>query len=157
MFNSAIMALQNELGRLCEAATANFDKTPEASKASGEYLKELIENEQCEIGRVNATLNFLIAEREKAKQEMCTHPADKVVEKKNSDCAHCTECGKTLDWFCPESPDKQCHYYTNQDDKGYYVTLRSGERHYFKNYTKSDSQDETDDSCLFCGAPNERK
>lgn len=161
MFNAAIGALQNELDRLCKAATANFEQTPEALKAAEGYVKELLENEQCEIGRVNATLNFMISSRDdmslSAKQEMCTHPAEKVGEKKNSDCAHCTECDKTLGWFCPESPDKQCHYYTSKDDKGYYVELRSGERHYFNNYKKSDQDDETDDSCLFCGEPDERK
>jgi hypothetical protein len=41
---------------------------------------------------------------------------------------HCVICGEDFGWWCPNSPDHYCHY-----DKG------------------------NDDSCDYCGQPDERK
>lgn len=70
--------------------------------------------------------------------------------------AWCEVCGEHFGWYCPKSPDHGCHYFS---DNGI-VTLNDGTtmqcppdedgEPYSGDY-------ETDDCCIFCGAPNERK
>jgi hypothetical protein len=65
--------------------------------------------------------------------------------------AICTVCNRNFGWYCPDSPDHVCHYYS-QDGK---ITLVDGteipvpEGH--------DKIGESDDWCIFCGEPDERK
>lgn len=55
-------------------------------------------------------------------------------------------------WDCEVSPDGKCHYYTNDSGK---IELYTGaevdppEGH--------DPKNESDDWCIFCGNPEERK
>lgn len=81
----------------------------------------------------------------------------------------CNICNEHFGHYCPESPDHGCHYYT--EDDGLHVKLFTGEivrkpidPHDPTNWagqmiTVDDNckQWETDDVCLFCGAPDERK
>jgi hypothetical protein len=55
-------------------------------------------------------------------------------------------------WDCPESPDKKCHYFTNEAGK---VVLKKGVE--VDPPQGHDSDNESDDWCIFCGAPEERK
>jgi len=59
-------------------------------------------------------------------------------------------------WYCPDSIDHHCHYYTERDDKGYYVELVNGDKLY-KLPEDHDPDYETDDDCIFCHDPEERK
>lgn len=68
-----------------------------------------------------------------------------------SDSACCTLCDRNFGWYCSESKDKCCHYFS---DKGK-VELITGElvdvpRHH-------DQYGENYDECIFCGDPEERK
>ena len=81
----------------------------------------------------------------------------------------CEVCDKHFGHYCPESPDHGCHYYT--EDDGLHVKLYTGEiiRKPIDAHDPDDwagrtitvNEDckryETDDSCLFCHAPEERK
>jgi hypothetical protein len=65
--------------------------------------------------------------------------------------ATCRICESHLGWYCPESPDRGCHY-TSEKGKvelsdGTLVDVPAGH----------DDSYETDDSCIFCGQPDERK
>jgi hypothetical protein len=57
-----------------------------------------------------------------------------------------------LGWDCPASPDKKCHYYTTKEKK---VVLNDGR--VVDPPKGHDFEYETDDSCIFCGEPEERK
>lgn len=70
--------------------------------------------------------------------------------------AQCTQCKKYYGWRCKSSPDGVCHYYTSP--RGQEVQLLNGEvdTHRFKT-RDYDVEYETDDCCLYCGSPEERK
>lgn len=76
-----------------------------------------------------------------------------------SESAQCLICNSYFGWRCKISPDQNCHYYTEQDGPNglRYVTLINGQKHYLPLPSNYDNQWETDDSCLFCGMPDERK
>ena len=58
-------------------------------------------------------------------------------------------------WYCPESPDHTCHYFSKFDKAGNkYVNSINGEKIILKG---RNVVYETRDSCLFCGDPDERK
>ena len=54
-------------------------------------------------------------------------------------------------WDCPNSPDGECHYYSH-DNK---VALNNGALHVLP--INHEKDDETEDMCIFCGEPEERK
>jgi hypothetical protein len=68
--------------------------------------------------------------------------------------AECDICGRNFGWYCAESPDHACHYYT-YDRKGTQVQLYDRTLHSLKE--PSDPEYESDDCCLFCNQPDERK
>lgn len=65
--------------------------------------------------------------------------------------AHCTHCDKHFGWFCPDSPDGTCYYFTD-DGK---IHLLGGDKVDPK--PGHDARFESTDTCLFCGNPEERK
>lgn len=62
----------------------------------------------------------------------------------------CVICASDFGWPCNKSPDKVCHYFS---DGAGFVELINGTKH----AVDSDPDNETHDSCLFCGDPEERK
>jgi len=71
--------------------------------------------------------------------------------------AKCKKCKDDLGWYCKSSPDHRCYYFTEVEDETgrLYVELLDGSRSYMK---KDHEQEyETDDCCLFCTLPDERK
>lgn len=81
------------------------------------------------------------------------------------DCAgaECAICGQDFGWWCPDSLDHVCHYYSDsltvEEAKAanttFYVLLIDGT----KCLMPKDYKDtyETEDQCIFCGQPQERK
>lgn len=58
--------------------------------------------------------------------------------------------------YCPDSPDHVCHYFTEKNSvvAGKVALIPAG----FALPTQEiDPERETEDSCLFCGNPDERK
>ena len=79
-------------------------------------------------------------------KKKCNHNITKV-----HDGAVCSICNQHFGWWCPDSPDHSCHYYS-KDGK---VELRNGSLvDVPKNH---DPYYETDDCCIFCENPDERK
>jgi len=61
-------------------------------------------------------------------------------------------------WYCEKSPDHRCYYYTDgKDEQGYYVLDINNNKIYIEGHTDKDEEYESDDCCLFCGQPEERK
>lgn len=84
-------------------------------------------------------------------KELKTHCEHRIG--KSSESAQCDVCGTYFGWYCPRSPDSVCHYETNAD---LMIELIDG------NLSKPGShwdgkKYETDDCCVFCGNPEERK
>lgn len=62
-------------------------------------------------------------------QSECSHEDISVTDYGTADC---NICGKSFNWYCPNSPTLECDY--EQDDGGY-----------------------NDEYCIYCGEPEERK
>lgn len=72
----------------------------------------------------------------------------------------CRWCGRDYGWYCDESPDHTCHYYSEagEDDTYRKVKLTDGTwTQVFMDTTGFGPEGETSSSCLFCGEPYERK
>jgi len=69
----------------------------------------------------------------------------------------CEICGVDFGWHCPVSPDHACHYYSERSVPGMepIVKLNNGGIAYLSSDYEGDW--ETDDCCIFCHQPNERK
>lgn len=106
-------------------------------------LKDRIAKTRGEISALTETLHALI--------RTCTHsqrkPADFGFESET-----CDVCEKHLGWTCPESPDRVCHYYSDDDGT---VKLTSGQS--VPVPEGHNAEFETHDSCIFCHNPEERK
>ena len=88
------------------------------------------------------------------KQLQCPHK--NIVKDDFHDGPRCSDCGKRFDgWFCPDSPDHSCHYFTEEDCKS--VKLITGEMVLVPDHENHAFEYETEDECLFCGQPEERK
>ena len=58
-------------------------------------------------------------------------------------------------WWCDKSPDNSCYYYSDEKDGSRIVELCNGTEVALPK--ELDPEYETDDCCLFCGEPEERK
>lgn len=86
----------------------------------------------------------------------CRHPNEGVRRKGLS--PYCNTCNNYMEgWFCPKSPDKMCYYYSEPTkvDGKFVIALRDGTSFPLGEFHLQDY--ETDDQCLFCGYPEERK
>lgn len=73
---------------------------------------------------------------------------------RSGDSLCCKDCGGDFGWYCPNSPDHKCYYYSEEIDGKRGVTLMNGT---FFVLTSGSKQDESDDWCIFCNGPEERK
>lgn len=71
--------------------------------------------------------------------------------KQRNDYAECTECSTCIGHYCSGSPDKKCHYYSQNKE----LTLQDGTKYQLPEDYEDDY--ETEDCCIFCGEPEERK
>lgn len=67
------------------------------------------------------------------------------------DSAVCKICNIDFGWYCPDSPDNTCYYYTDNGK----IELRNGEKVDLP--VNHSIGNESDDWCIYCGNPNERK
>lgn len=74
--------------------------------------------------------------------------------------AVCEDCNTSFGWWCSDSPDHRCHYFTHEVEayliKARAVELVDGTEHILHEYD-GDTEYETDDDCVFCHMPDERK
>jgi hypothetical protein len=113
----------------------------------------------------NGNEELIIKKAKKLLEGRCFHEI-KIQEPDNegyygsAECIYCDGLGwnSIFTWYCPDSPDHACHYHSDSDGKRRYTTDINGERIYLsKKHTDENARWETDDQCLFCGLPNERK
>ena len=97
-------------------------------KYTNDELKQLIGNINEEIIQKKNELS-LLHDNVKLYRKLCNH-SDLTINDWGS--ADCKICGKHLSWYCPTSPTLECNY--EQEDGSY-----------------------NEDSCRYCGDPEERK
>jgi len=68
--------------------------------------------------------------------------------------AICNICGQDFNWWCEDSPDHVCHYYSSAHDGKVYVLLIDDSETDFQ--STKDPEYESEDECLFCGQPRQR-
>lgn len=134
----------------------------EIEKKKKEF-KEALDAINVKIDKVMIELNPLLEIRDKLK-DSCEHVFG-CEDCNDVDCkcgealsAHCLICGKSSHiWYCPKSPDHVCHYDSRKDEADrLYVELYNGKR-FYKLPEDHDPDNESDDWCIFCGYPDERK
>lgn len=83
----------------------------------------------------------------------CKHPTTSKKEESH----YCQQCKSYVGegWWCPDSPDHHCYYFTEEGFESRYVVLKDGTEYHF--HKGHDAEYETDDCCLFCCQPDERK
>lgn len=84
------------------------------------------------------------------------------VAKRSHDSAICAICDEDLGWWCDESPDNTCHYFTEvdpiDDQPTAIVKLLNNSDHVLTDaFNLKNLNFQTMDRCLFCGEPEERK
>ena len=114
-------------------------------------FKRVLQNAKTEIRKIEA--------KYQAVRNICIHVVNpEFTDKYQCDVAYCEVCNKTFGWKCPESPDHVCYYYTDGlKNCVSVVELIDKTIHPLENHTFNDVQGETEDCCLFCGQPQERK
>lgn len=117
--------------------------TPEGIELAYQLLAlhEKMEAIEDEIGELTAT---------------CTHEFRELTWKESKDKwmsvgAKCLICNQHFGWRCTKSPDHVCHYYTEEG------TIMLIDETVVNAPTDHDAESETDDSCIYCGMPEERK
>jgi len=101
-------------------------------------IEEVVEScPHCGYGDSNCDFSFII-------ENDCESAENKITGKRYHN------------WFCKDSTDHLCHYDNEiiEDVTGTFVFLLNGEKEYLKDF---DEEDHYWESCLFCGAPEERK
>lgn len=70
--------------------------------------------------------------------------------------SYCTVCKQHFSWYCPASPDHACHYYSGPAAGGGRQVALFNEVMY-ELPAEYDGRWETEDDCIFCHQPEERK
>ena len=104
----------------------------------------------------------------RALKSICWHEIEERGDYGGANCINCSN-PQSWDlfewtWYCPDSPDHQCHYFSEVDENGKrFVMSINGEKILLLNY-KTDKNGyvnggarESKDYCIFCGDPEERK
>lgn len=160
--NLLISVLEKELAEKIhiEMGKMRNDSDVPLTAEQVERIKSLHDNPHHNIGQINLTIKDLMFKRDNysvACEKVLGHCTHENIKKSVASSAVC-ECGTNFGWFCPESPDKTCHYNTEKASDGFYVTLASGFRHKMPAfYTEENHNNENEDECIFCGEPDERK
>jgi hypothetical protein len=163
MTNIMVESLEKELKERCTNELAKL-RSEGRTITHGEFeahVAELKQNEDHPIGQAEKTLQAVTKMRdewsEEIKQENCKH--DGKIGKADYDAPQCKQCQKVFSsWYCPNSPDHNCHYYSHKVKGGFAITLVSGKEFKIEHkYTLQDHENEEEDWCIFCGQPEERK
>lgn len=121
-----------------------------------ERLSEVIRNSEKKLSSLRKDCSHFIGDITDKERVLLRNAPWKVSMRVSI--ATCTVCGLDFGWKCPDSPDSVCHYYTTtEDSETFYVELIDRTKHQMSKYDLADAEYETDDECLFCGHPDERK
>jgi len=115
----------------------------------GKVIKKRIELVERDISELEEDLKSIASK--------CPHEFRELTDKEKVDRwmsvdAHCLICDNGFGWRCIKSPDHVCHYYSN-DGK---VELIDGTKVDVP-WSDYDAKYESEDGCIFCGMPDERK
>ena len=81
----------------------------------------------------------------------CTHEITN-----DNDNARCTICDHEYGWYCPSSPDYSCYYFSSRRKEQNVIDMLDGSEFIIVNPDHNPDL-ESEDQCLFCGLPQERK
>ena len=71
--------------------------------------------------------------------------------------ARCEMCGEHLGWYCKDSPDRLCHYYTDAAEGSKTRVFRDLGGSYWEMWKDYNWQSEDGQLCIFCRKPKIRK
>jgi hypothetical protein len=112
-------------------------------------LRDMIKIEKMKLESCQIKLDMLL--------KLCKHS---IVKK--HEFVVCEVCGDEFGWWCPESPDHACHYFSKYEGEEpnirRVVVLRDGKEDssFLKNKVPA-TRFESFDFCLYCSKPHERK
>lgn len=95
---------------------------------------------------------------ERILMNICPHDKPRIQHGESGQCPECR--GYVGGWWCPKSPDNSCYYHSepivkNGSESVNVVVLENGEHVELPRTHNPDN--ESEDWCIFCGAPDERK
>jgi hypothetical protein len=122
----------------------------------GQFIK-MVGGEDVAPIRLKIARDLIKRELDQTIKITCAH---KNLEKTEYGGSVCKDCGTHQGWYCPKSPDNRCYYFSHLGKiigrkSRRYVRLNNGTIYYLPE--KYDGRNESDDWCIFCGAPEERK
>lgn len=118
--------------------------TPQEVSLEVQALENHIDNLEHQLETAREELSYI-------RLKGCRHEIENIAGH-----ASCSACKLELGWYCKDSPDHHCHYYST--DNGKSVELSTGEKVPNPGFEEDyEPLYETDDNCLFCGEPDERK
>lgn len=132
-------------------------------KAKQEELDKMSEKEKKELSERKYLKYKRLVEYHRTKLDELLVDHDCVVPEKRDEFgfAECELCGEQLGWYCPDSPDHICHYYSEDKifkDEVILLKIRLiNDEIYLKTANEHYNMFESRDECLFCGEPDERK
>lgn len=109
---------------------------------------------KAELSSIQSAIKVLLKQHTEKKRQ-CPHAIAYEVDSS----AWCELCGEDFGWHCPSSPDHCCHYFSERTAPGMepVVKLNNGGTAFLSSEHSENQAYETDDVCLFCGDPQERK
>ena len=111
---------------------------PEQVRKERERIKGEIKTLEAQIRGLKAEFHQIML--------ACEHEFDEKVLT-----AICLHCGNDFGWYCPKSPDHVCH--TQCEVCKGVITLLNGD----DVATPFGDDEEGEETCIFCGSPDERK
>jgi 5-methylcytosine-specific restriction endonuclease McrA len=131
------------------------------SKKGNNWLDAEQKEHKARIESINTALDLIKTTYDRLKMELwelqqsCPHD----INCSDTGAAVCTICNERFGWFCSKSPDKCCHYFSEPVHEGQ-RGIRSLNNEILllpSTYTDKDAEQETQDTCIFCQDPLERK
>lgn len=115
-------------------------------QAKLETANKFLKQTQISFNKVKSFRQTLIAD--------CPHS----IERTSEGAAICIICKSHYRWYCSEAPDKICQWFSKtQAGYGMFWIVKLDETMFeLEGYTKEQHKNESEDSCIFCGLPEER-
>lgn len=106
-------------------------------------------------------LNEFVKYQIKEIKKHCPHQLTEFKLTNDSSIAKCEQCDSELGWWCPDSPDRICHYYTEMGKDDFegrrVVELYNKTQVQYAHKPGQSIDSESEDACLYCGKPTKRK
>lgn len=130
------------------------------SKKGDAYLTQdqLIHQAKLEIANIMLSQAQVVINKLKKTKQRLSDECPHSMERTSEGSATCPICKLHKRWHCVDSPDKVCHWFSEtQPGFGKFWIIELDNKMFdLDGYTKEQHNNETKDSCIFCGLPEER-